>query len=285
MSRHRFQGEPAELQEVLGPFVRSAGWLHYAEKASDPIKPEVLVAHGAMLRACTQLCPNMAFTSSLVTEAFEQLADTKCFEVLGTPEARRDWIETITKRFRTACRHLSQSRLKRPRPRWVQLVDGMEDTSVGPGSEDAGASIADATGGAAGSGAGGSPAEDPTYAIKPHPSNRKALPLDLVVIISVLAMPRFGEAAGKDNYNTLATPACAHAHACRSQRLSQTKRHSNSLQHSGPMSAHASHCIARLCCAMCVGGFATYMCSYFKPFGLLDSLDSCYASTGGRVAQ
>jgi hypothetical protein len=162
MSRHRFQGEPAELHEVLGPFVRSADWLHYAEKASDPIKPEILVAHGAMLRAVTKLCPNMAFTPSVVTQAFEQLAEKKDFQVLSTPAIREDWVDTITKRFRTACRHLSQSRLKRPRPRWLQLVDDMEDASAGPESEDAGANMADASGGAAGRVADGSLAEDPT---------------------------------------------------------------------------------------------------------------------------
>ena len=79
MTRARFDEGFQCLHEVLTPFVNSAGWLHYVEKPEQPVKAPILIAHKALLRACTKICPNLAFTKSVVTQVFQQLLKEKAW--------------------------------------------------------------------------------------------------------------------------------------------------------------------------------------------------------------
>ena len=125
MTRARFDEGFECLHEVLTPFVNSVGWLHYVEKPEHPIKAPILIAHKDLLKACTKICPNLAFTKSVVTQVFQQLLKEKAFPELATKEAAEDWVDTMVNRFRSACRHCAQSRLKKPPPKWLQHIDGM----------------------------------------------------------------------------------------------------------------------------------------------------------------
>jgi len=123
-TRDRFQGSQEELFETLQPFVKHAGWFKYLEKPSQPVNSAILVSHKVMIRAVTAICPNLAFTVTLLTAVFRQLADDAAFDSLQTEADKMDWAETMTKRFKTACRHVAQSRLKKPRPKWLMHIDG-----------------------------------------------------------------------------------------------------------------------------------------------------------------
>jgi hypothetical protein len=132
MARPRFDGDAEQLYVVLEPFVISATWLHYVEKVNHAVKPSILIAHKAMIRACTSLAPNLSFTQTLVKEVFDRLQQTKAFPCLATPEQKEDWVETMTKRFRCACRHIMRERARKPPPRWLEHIDGaMAASSAG----------------------------------------------------------------------------------------------------------------------------------------------------------
>ena len=144
MSRQRYDGNADQLHAILEPFVVSASWLHYVEKVNLAVKPSILIAHKALFQQLTSLCPNLAFTQAVVTEVFKRLLREKAFPSLAATVDADDWVETMTKRFRCACRHIARNRCRKPPPKWLQHLDGMGAASSGPGEgqagEDAGSS-------------------------------------------------------------------------------------------------------------------------------------------------
>ena len=67
-----------ELHGVLDPFVTHVSWLQYQDRPSDPVKPEILVAHKLLLRALTQISPNQSFNKKQLETVFERLQEGQC---------------------------------------------------------------------------------------------------------------------------------------------------------------------------------------------------------------
>jgi hypothetical protein len=125
MSRSRFDGGAEELYEVLAPFVVHVSWLHYVEKVNHPVQPAILIAHKALFAACMSIAPNLAFTQTVVKEVFTRLVHERAFPTITTPTQTEDWIDTMTKRFRCACRHIASNRVRKSPPQWLRHFGGM----------------------------------------------------------------------------------------------------------------------------------------------------------------
>ena len=128
--RKRYDGSIEDLAEVLRPFVNSTSWFQYQEKNDEVILPNILVAHKELFRSLTQLAQNLAFTSKILSAAFAEIVKEKGFKELYDKDAEDDFIETCSRRLHVACRHVSQSRLRKPPPRWLLLIDQMSDSPV-----------------------------------------------------------------------------------------------------------------------------------------------------------
>ncbi len=67
------------------------------------------------------MCPNLAFSKSLVQKTFETINDLKAKSdskwLIG--DHFDSWPECMTKRFRNLCRAVQQSARKSPPPAWV----------------------------------------------------------------------------------------------------------------------------------------------------------------------
>jgi len=78
LPRNGFTGSVDELHGVIDPFVTHVAWLHYQDRASDPVKPDILVAHKFLLRALTQISPNLSFNKKQLETVFERLQEGQC---------------------------------------------------------------------------------------------------------------------------------------------------------------------------------------------------------------
>ena len=47
--------------------------MQYQDRASDPVKPDILVAHKFLLKALTQISPNLSFNKTQLATVFERL--------------------------------------------------------------------------------------------------------------------------------------------------------------------------------------------------------------------
>jgi hypothetical protein len=122
-ARARYKGSLDDLHAAIAPFVVSPGWLMYQEKPKDPVKPEILVAQKFLLRSLTSVCKNLSFSKKQLDHVFERLLKEKSFKELNDKESQEDWVETMSKRARMACRHLAQARIRKPPPRWLAHID------------------------------------------------------------------------------------------------------------------------------------------------------------------
>jgi len=130
-ARPRYNGSAEDLLEGLRPYVTSAAWFQYQEKLSDPIRPDILVAHKHLVRTLTELSPNMSFASGQLKQVLTMIMRERCFEELQDDDSCDDWVQTCSKRIQTACRHIAQARLRKPPPRWLALVyDGGDGDSI-----------------------------------------------------------------------------------------------------------------------------------------------------------
>ena len=128
--RKRYDGSQEDLAEVIRPFVTSTSWFQYQEKNDDVILPTILVAHKELIRSLTNLAPNLAFSSNMLAAVFAGIVKEKGFKELSDKDAENDFIETCCKRVHVACRHVSQSRLRKPPPKWLSFIDQMGDTPL-----------------------------------------------------------------------------------------------------------------------------------------------------------
>jgi hypothetical protein len=128
MARPRYNGSIEDLHAAIDPYVTSTGWFQYQEAFGEPIKPDILVAHKDLLRTLTDVCPNLSFSKSQLTSVLKRLLEEKAFEELEEPAAKKHWIQTYIKRLQVACRHMSQSRLRKPPPKWLAFIDDGGDT-------------------------------------------------------------------------------------------------------------------------------------------------------------
>jgi hypothetical protein len=118
-----FGGSDEELQCVIAPFVTSEHFLLYQEKPSDPVIPDTLTAHKYMLRALTDVCPNLSFGKRQLEAVFTQILEVKKFQSLDLPGLKEDWVKTTTRRLQMACRHVSQARVRPTPPKWLAIID------------------------------------------------------------------------------------------------------------------------------------------------------------------
>jgi hypothetical protein len=133
--RSRYDGSLDKLHAALAPFVTDVSWLVYQDRANDPVKPEILVAHKLMLRALTHLSPNLSFSKSQLQNVFGKFIQEGGFKELADTDQETDWVETQQKRLHMACRHLAQARLRKPPPKWVTCIDGESEGSQLPMSQ------------------------------------------------------------------------------------------------------------------------------------------------------
>ena len=87
------------------------------------------------MQTLTKLAPNLAFKRETVEQAFQMLADARKFDALSDPDDKEDWVETMSRRLRSACRHVAQARVKKPPPKWLRRID--VDMAANPGAENA----------------------------------------------------------------------------------------------------------------------------------------------------
>ena len=73
LSRNLFSGSVDELHGVIDPFVTHVSCLQYQDRAPDPVKPDILVAHKFFLKALTQISPNLSFNKRQLATVFERL--------------------------------------------------------------------------------------------------------------------------------------------------------------------------------------------------------------------
>jgi hypothetical protein len=126
--------------------VTSESFLYYPEKPSDPVKPDTLVAHKYLVRALTDVCPNLSFGKKQLEAVFAEIAGVKRFKALNTKELAEDWVETMSKRIQIACRHVAQARLRKPPPKWLAHIDnGDSFPMTQAGSTQAGSTQAGST--------------------------------------------------------------------------------------------------------------------------------------------
>lgn len=125
-SRTRFLGSPADLRDVVQPFVTSARWLVYDEAeevAKTKTLPDMIVKHATLLGRLRELQTNMAFSKTLVQKTFELVLSESQFEL----EDKAGWVAVMTKRLRNLCRATAQATDRGRPPAWAKAlpwVDG-----------------------------------------------------------------------------------------------------------------------------------------------------------------
>ena len=80
-------------------------------------------ANRQLLKTLTELSPNLSFSKSQMEQVLGRLLDEKAFPELTDQSSRDHWVEVYCKRLQVACRHTSQSRLRKPPPKWLSLID------------------------------------------------------------------------------------------------------------------------------------------------------------------
>jgi hypothetical protein len=135
MGRSRYDGSVEDLHAAIRPYVTSTGWFQYHEKVSEHIRSDILVANKQLLRTLTELSPNLSFNKSQLEQVLNRLLDEKAFPELTDQSSRDHWVDVYCKRLQVACRHTSQSRLRKPPPKWLSLIDedGADSMSQMPG--------------------------------------------------------------------------------------------------------------------------------------------------------
>ena len=122
-TRARYSGTQDELQAAIAPYVKDVRCLQYKEKSDEQIMPEVLVAHKQLIRSLTHVCPNLSCSRKQVQEVFEEIQKEKQFKELFNKDLQSEWVEVMSKRLYMVCRHVAQSRLRQPGPKWLALID------------------------------------------------------------------------------------------------------------------------------------------------------------------
>ena len=118
--RERYAGSVEAVTDIVRPYVGHAAWLQYGEKPNSPVQPAVLVAHASMFKELAGLCWNLPFKKETMELVFQTLVSEKNFSNLQTKELQEDWVETNAKRLKLMCRHISQSQIKKPPPKWTK---------------------------------------------------------------------------------------------------------------------------------------------------------------------
>ena len=121
--RSRYKGSVEDLQSAISPYVTSTGWFQYHENVSEGIRSDILIRNRQLLKTLTELSPNLSFSKSQLEEVLGRLLDEKAFPELTDQSSRDHWVEVYCRRLQVACRHTSQSRLRKPPPKWLSLID------------------------------------------------------------------------------------------------------------------------------------------------------------------
>ena len=124
MHRPRYLGSDEKLLTTLRPFVTSVSFFKYGENHRSKVQAEVLVAHAPLFRELTKLSANLAFKKASLQAVFLKLANENQFPALSTQTLIEDWLTTMDKRVRIACRHVAKARIQDRPPRWLQHIDG-----------------------------------------------------------------------------------------------------------------------------------------------------------------
>ena len=125
--RSRFDSHIDVVVQKLVEVVDTPGFLQYCEKSGDVLQRAALIRSREVFVALRDCQYNLSFAKTQMQGISSGLADKTNKFSLPDPASRADWIETMERRVRAACRHVAQARLKNPRCSWLRQLFGDAD--------------------------------------------------------------------------------------------------------------------------------------------------------------
>ena len=112
---------PRQLADVLRPHIDSKKALTYGESCEFKVDVSLLTKHKQLLLSLRSAQPNLSFKKTSMTEALDVLGQESEQWKLDD-EKYLEWKRVSERRIHMMCRHVSQAFLRKPQPRWLEML-------------------------------------------------------------------------------------------------------------------------------------------------------------------
>ncbi len=130
--RTRFSSDGQGVAGGLVGLIDTHNFLPYSERLTDNINRAGILRNKALFQCLRDSQSNLSFSQTAMEGILRTVASKSPVLHFKTEADASDWVVTMARRTRAACRHIEQARVKKPEVRMVEDALGRECTTHHP---------------------------------------------------------------------------------------------------------------------------------------------------------